>query len=266
MRWPTRLMHGDLNRNGAVVYRGPSRLNPLVPIVVVVTGLTDGTGNGKTGDLLQSWILIDGEHPGEAARLGLDEAICGQCRHRRQPDGQWTCYVQMTAPASIAKCLARGGYPDVSGDLRAVAAVAADRGVRLGSYGDPAAAPFEVWGALLARRRSGRSVTGYTHQRSHPAFDERLLAFAMVSADSLEESWATTMDGHRAFYVRPVGADLPAGMAQCPAAEEAGRRAQCADCALCGGDSVAARPISIEAHGSSRAFVADLDAGLAEVA
>ena len=81
----------------------------------------------------------------------------------------------------------------------------------------------------------------------------------MVSADSERDARAAP---GRSFYVRPWGAPLPQGFAQCPAGDEAGRRVQCEECMLCGGDSVKARPISIEARGPSKRYVIDPDAGL----
>jgi len=38
----------------------------------------------------------------------------------------------------------------------------------------------------------------------------------------------------------------------CPASEEAGRKATCATCKLCGGASIKAKSVAIPAHGTSK--------------
>jgi hypothetical protein len=233
--------------NGAVIFEGPSVLDGA-PIVVVVTGLTESSENDKTGAMLQTWILRADMHPSEALVNGADASICGACPHRRQPDGKRTCYVRMQAPPSVWKAYVRGSYPRVT-DGAAISVLGMGRKVRLGSYGDPAAVPFHVWASLVSLADGN---TGYTHQLAHPAFDTRLLLLCMVSADSAAELRHAESIGARAFHVRPVGAPLPSKVAQCPAAAEAGKRTVCAACMLCGGSSVKARSISIEAHGASR--------------
>ena len=242
-----------MNTNGAIIYRGPSRLDGK-PIVVVVTGLKGSSGNTKTGDLLQTWILCDeDEAPNVALKSGSDYSICGDCKHRRDPEtGRRTCYVRMQAPPAVWKAYRRGSYPDVSGDGAAIAALGNGRKVRLGSYGDPGAVPYEVWSSLVSE---APGHTGYTHQWNHWNYDARISRLCMISADTETEVRTAEALGLRAFHVRPRNAPKPANTAQCPAAAEAGKRVQCADCMLCGGTSVKARSISIEAHGASAAFV-----------
>ena len=77
-----------------------------------------------------------GVHPGigpdgdGALATGADASVCGDCIHRPQPDGKRTCYVQMRGVAAVAAAVARGNYRDVSGDLRAVAALGLLRHMR----------------------------------------------------------------------------------------------------------------------------------------
>ena len=244
----------NTNTNGMIIWQGASPVDGA-PIVAIVTGLDSKSANGKTGDMLQTWILLANAHPSEALASGADVSICGACPHRpRVVNGKRmrTCYVRMQAPPSVWKCYARGGYASVS-DPRAIAALGRGRAVRLGSYGDPAMVPTFVWAALVS---GARTHTGYTHQSGLESFDANLLALCMRSADSEAEARTAYAEGIRSFYVRPFGAPLPKGFAQCPAAEEAGRRATCADCGLCAGSALRARPISIQAHGNSKRSVA----------
>jgi nucleoside-diphosphate-sugar epimerase len=61
-----------------------------------------------------------------------------------------------------------------------------------------------------------------------------------------EAAQATTI-GMRYFRVS-IGVDRQPGEVSCPASAEAGRKAQCSDCLLCGGMSKQARSIVIADH------------------
>lgn len=241
--------------NGAVIYEGPSRLDGA-PIVVVAVGLHTGSSNRKTGAMVQTHILRADRAPLQALRDGADRSICGACPHRPDPSGKRSCYVNVgQGPTVVWKTYKRGGYPTVT-DPRGIAALGRGRRIRLGSYGDPAAVPTYVWGALTTH---SLGHTGYTHQIRHEGFDPQLLDLCMVSADTPGdlEYMRRIHPGARAFYVRPAGAPIGPGMAQCPAAAEAGRRVQCAACMLCGGAAVKARSVSIEAHGPGKRYVGE---------
>ena len=167
-------MATEFNENGVIIYRGPSLIDGA-DIVVIATGLTEKSANGKTGAEIQTWIIRTDVKPGLAAESGDDVSVCGDCAHRpalRQlaiamgEEPQAPCYVILfQAPRSVFECFLRGRYRDISGDADAIAAVFAERVVRAGSYGDPAAIPAWVWIAVY-RNAAGR--TGYTHQWSHP--------------------------------------------------------------------------------------------------
>jgi hypothetical protein len=79
----------------------------------------------------------------------------------------------------------------------------------------------------------------------------------MQSADSetdARDAWAA---GRRTFRVVQSVTDIVASKeVLCPASKEAGRRATCATCGLCGGASVAAKSIAIPAHGSGAKYAA----------
>src|SRR6184192_89621 len=100
--------------NGAILWRGPSRLDGS-PVVVVATGLDAASRNGKTGDMVQVWILVDGQHPAMAVRSGADAGICGNCRHRGTGNGDRTCYVSLaTGLGAVGRVLGRGDYPTIT--------------------------------------------------------------------------------------------------------------------------------------------------------
>lgn len=234
--------------NGAIIYRGPSELDGA-PIVVIATGLAKSSRNGKTGNLIQTWIMRDDVSPADAIHTGDDSSICGACPHRGViVDGKnlkRTCYVTIwQAPLNIWKSYHRGIYPDMTGDLDALGA---DRLIRLGAYGDPAAVPMHVWQRLL---RNASGSTGYTHQWR--TCDPDLAEYCMASADTADERWLARAMGYRVFRVRSIDDPVQKGEVVCPASAEAGKRTNCAACKACGGHKAKARAdIVIAAHGSA---------------
>lgn len=228
------------------IWRGTSKLDGRTPVVVLATYNLSNTGNSsnrKTGDMIQTWILRDDIEPHEAFRGGSDEAICGTCPHRSPASGgSGACYVMtFQAPLQIWRAYKRGNARDL--DL----AVFKDRKVRFGAYGDPAAAPFEVWQEIAD---VAEAVTGYTHAWRN--CDPRFNRYCMASVDSIEEYGMARQMGYRSFVVRPAGTPRPYGLVQCPASAEAGKRTTCAQCLQCGGKSNGRRAdITIAAHGAT---------------
>ena len=231
---------------GYVIYDGPSMLTGERIVCIA----TVKSKNGKTGPMLQTWILCAADDPVYSIKTGADISICGYCDLRGDGTGKKRpCYVQVArAPLGIWNAWKRGIYPVLSGHA-AIAALGAGRKVRLGAYGDPAAIPSYVNESLVS---AAAGHTAYSHQSawSGSAFDR---ARMMVSADSLagaESAWAM---GARTFRVVGAVSELVRGREiLCPAAEEAGKRTQCASCLLCGGASVKAKSIAIVAHGAGR--------------
>jgi hypothetical protein len=231
--------------NGFIIYEGPSEIDGA-PIVVILTGLKPSK-NRKTGAMLQTWILRADVHPVEAVRSGDDESICGNCQHRPTLAAKLDkppCYVDTgRAPAAIWNAYRRGSYARVDPEVAAI--LIAGRRVRIGSYGDPAAARPGLWRALI---QFAEGHTGYSHQWQRPGFDfDAWRGLVMASADTLDEAALANLHGMRVFRVT-VGPDKQQGEVTCPASKEAGARAQCADCLLCGGTSKAARDIVIQDH------------------
>lgn len=238
---------------GSIIYRGPSLLDPATNIVVVAIL---HSSNRKTGDMLQTYILVDNPAltPQDAVRSGADYAICGNCRHRGVRGRGRSCFVTlMHGPLQVHRTLHRGGYPDAT-NPQARRALGRGRMVRIGTYGDGAAVPADVWFDLLGE---ALGHTGYSHQMHHPntadSFRSRLY---MVSADSRQEAERAWTSGYRTFrIVRSLEDVDPAREVVCPASAEAGHRTTCDRCGLCAGTSVKAKSIAIKAHGTGKRYI-----------
>jgi hypothetical protein len=238
--------------SGFVFYRGPSMLDSA-PIVAILTGLKKASRNTKTGgDLLQTWILRADQSPIQAIHSGADSSICGACPHRgilkrlkgKLRNSGRSCYVTVfQAPLVVWKAFKRGIYPQVT--PQQASELVADRMVRLGAYGDPAAIPFHVWQTMLARV-SGKA--GYTHQWAK--FPE-LAEYCMASCDNESDYATAKILGFRSFRVRRSTDPVLPREVVCPASKEAGNKTSCDACKACGGTSAKARAdIVIAAHGA----------------
>jgi len=209
--------------------------------------------------MVQTHIIRSDLDPLTASKTGQDISICGTCTHRGTPTTdpkrktaeRRTCYVNLgQGPLIVYKGLKRGIYPTATpAEIRAIGRA---RMVRLGTYGDPAAVPRQVWQHLL---QESEGHTGYTHQH-HTAPDYDRL---MYSADSKQEAATAHAKGYRTFRVIPVkeyqqqGPDaLLHNEILCPASKEQGNRATCNTCKLCTGSTTKARSIAIVAHGTGR--------------
>ena len=239
--------------NGAILYEGPSAIDGA-PIVVIATGLSGRSRNEKTGNMVQTWVLRSDIAPHDAVKGGQDESVCGSCPHRGQMvDGKnvgRSCYVAVfQAPLSVFKAYQRGVYPR----LNAFEAAAALEGrmVRLGSYGDPAAAPFAMWKMATSR---AKGWTGYTHQWRKA--DPRFAALCMASADTAEEGEEARAMGWRTFRVRTASGSIAPREFICPASAEAGYKTDCASCKACMGTEAKAKasPVIIAHGATARAF------------
>lgn len=226
---------------GAILYQGPSVLDGK-PIVVIAVW---SSANRKTGDMLQTYILRSDIDPREANKYGEDESICGNCRHKGTPtfdptkalaEGR-TCYVNMGQGVLIVYNGFRAGkYPVASPRT-----VGRKRKVRIGTYGDGAAAPSYVWDELMSE---ADGHTAYSHNGGDP---QRY----MVSVDTLTQAKVAWASKYRTFRVIQHVSEIDrTHEVLCPASKEAGYKATCATCLLCGGTSVQAKSIAIPVHGS----------------
>ena len=235
---------------GYIAYEGPSIIDGK-PIVVIVNKI-DGSKNAKTGAIVQSFIIRSDIDPVRALQTGADVSVCGQCEHRpklARKSGKPPCYVQVAKSVlSVYNAYRRGRY--VKADPATIAAALAGKIVRIGTYGDPFAAPVQMW-SQITRYALGRR--GYTHQWDTIGFDVDAWApLVMASADTIDQAAKANLLGMRVFRVSQ-GIDVQAGEAMCPASKEAGQRTTCAKCTLCAGTSIKARDIVIADHAAGHA-------------
>jgi hypothetical protein len=242
---------------GYVLWQGPSMLDGAPIVAIAITS----SGNRKTGNMLQTYILRADVKPTEALRTGQDASICGDCKHR--PINGGACYVVVAqGPTVVYKTWQAGKYPHIAqtaeSDREGMANLGRDRMVRLGTYGDPAAVPVWVWQALT---RNAQGRTGYTHQWATKAGRQgagALRLLVMASVDNAAELAAARADGWRTFRVRGDAEPIAEREFTCPASEEAGKRTTCADCGACDGAQRGAGKASpvIVVHGAkARRFV-----------
>lgn len=239
---------------GYILYEGPSELDGA-PIVVIATGFRASSKNRKTGAMVQTYILRSDIAPMAAIHAGKDSSICGQCPHRGAAgngSGR-SCYVTVGhGPTVVYKAYKAGKYAPILSHT-----VFNGRFVRLGAYGDPAAAPMDVW-KMATYAASG--WTGYTHQWRTA---DHLRPYVMASVDTAGEAILAQQDGWRTFRVTVPGVSPHPPLMRmlresvCPASEEAGRKLTCLDCRACSGTASARRgSITIQAHGGSAVMAA----------
>jgi len=218
---------------GYILYEGPSALDGA-PIVVIATM---ETSNAKTGDMVQTWILCADTEPHHATKSGKDSSVCGNCPQRHYNGG--ACYVVThQAPLQVYRSYKRGLYPTYNASSHADAFKG--RALRLGAYGDPAAAPFDIWQPLV---ELAAKHTGYTHQITHAAFDDRFLSICQVSADTPKQAQRFQALGAKTFRVALPTDHLADNEIEC-LADSSG--ISCIDCGLCDGQS---KNIAIVVHG-----------------
>lgn len=219
--------------NGFILYEGPSCIDGK-PIVVIVTGVEQDSGNDKTGPMLQVWILPRDLNPIAASISGLDFSVCGSCCHRWHTGG--ACYVNIAwAVQAIHRAYKNGVYRDDDSALD-------DALVRIAAWGDPAAVPSGVWKRLLARVRE---VTAYTHQWRN--LNATWWGWCMASVDSADERVEAVTSGWSTFRVRLEDEEVLPGEVICPGSKEAGQKMTCAQCLRCDGRKV--KHSVIIAHG-----------------
>ncbi len=227
---------------GCILYEGPSLIDKA-PIVCIATF---NSKNEKTGNMIQTWILRQDISPLEAIYNGGDNSICGDCKHRGDVGRNRTCYVSVhQAPLNIWRSYLKGNYPKEIDKNQFVG-----RKIRLGSYGDPAAIPYEIWLDLI---RLSDGWTAYTHAWKYA--DPRLQNICMASVDTPTEQKEATAVGWRTFRVRTEDSPLEDHEFSCPASEESGNIRTCETCTACNGTLMAwkyGRPnVSIVVHGKS---------------
>jgi len=215
-----------------VLWSGPSALDGT-PIMLVGHRLTAPSENGKTGDMLQVSILRVDRDPIAAWSAGLDGAVCPvDCEHRSVVrGGKGTCYVNK-ARLSSAWRAARSALD--AGRVGWIPGTFAGVRVRAGMEGDPAAAPIEVWRALLSEARGHTGYTAAWRTLDAAAWAPLFMASVASPADYLR----ARSKGWRPFAASASTADdrafEAAGASGCEADRDVGAL-QCVACIACNG-------------------------------
>ncbi len=211
---------------GLILYKGPSQIDGK-PIVVIATGIFDKSTNDKTGDMIQTWIMSAVMAPIQAKKYGYDYSVCGECKHKHAG----SCYVNIAhGPHNSYYAYLNDRYvPFEAKHLE----LFKGRKVRLGSYGDPAAVPTEVWESICS---AAEGHTGYTHQWNTSFIDPKLKALCMASCDNEVEYNKATALRWRSFRVRTdANQPLLENEFVCPASNESGNKTNCSKCKACMG-------------------------------
>ncbi len=220
---------------GYVIYEGPSEIDGK-PIVVIVNKLNANSQNAKTGGLVQTFIIRSDVPPTEALKTGHDASVCGDCKHRpllAKESGEPPCYVNVgRSVLSVYGAYKRGRYTKVT--PKQAGWYLRGKSIRLGTYGDPGAAPRTVWTSLIA---FAKGHTGYSHlweMWTHHGTRKTWQRLVMASVDSVGEHLIATSLGWRTFRVATDWYKID-NEVRCPASKEAGNKTTCAECLLCGG-------------------------------
>ena len=213
-------------KNSYVVWEGASLIDGS-PIVLILTGFVNHTSNRKTGYLLQSWIIKQNILPTEAAKKGFDKAICGDCPMKLSRLG--SCYVNLAVTNNIYRKYETGTYPYFSkNEIEVLKRYRYP--IRIGSYGDPTAVPFDVWEPIIL---ASGSHTGYTHNWLF--CDNSWKQYLMASVQSLGEARIAQNRGWRTFRIIAPDAPLTQNEILCRNTKD--DRNRCDNCFICDGKS-----------------------------
>jgi hypothetical protein len=231
---------------GYIAYEGPSLLTGE-PIVVIINKVHAKSANDKTGALVQSFIIRSDVNPVQALETGDDAAICGDCEHRpinAKKTGKAPCYVNVgRSVLAVYNAYKRGRYTKINPQDLAI--VLAGKKLRIGTYGDGAAAPVSLWQTLTMYTLDH---VGYTHQWERAGFDHfGWSSLVMASVDSAAQALEAQALSYRTFRVS-IGLDKQTGEISCPASAESGKKTTCENCMLCAGQMKAAKNIVIADH------------------
>jgi hypothetical protein len=222
--------------SSVILWEGPSPVDGA-PIVAIATGLTGESTNRKTGRMAQVAIVRQDVSPITAINTGEDVSICGGCPHRKGGKyGKRTCYVNVAKGVGATwRSYAEGNK--VKGGIEHTRTA----GIRMGSYGDPALIPADIWDAVTAR---DGFHTAYTHMWRSERLAGHLRGRAMASCETAEDVRKANANGWGTFRVIAEDAPAPTTGTECPAD---GDRVTCETCRAC--DGTAGRNVWIRAHG-----------------
>ncbi|NJR19799.1 MAG: hypothetical protein HC785_31830 [Calothrix sp. CSU_2_0] len=212
--------------NSYIVWEGASLIDGS-PIVLILTGFAYPSSNRRTGRQIQSWIIQQNFAPTYAAKYGFDRGVCGSCRLKLSETG--SCYVNLLTANNVYRSYIAGKYPKFS-DKELAVLQHYRYPVRIGSYGDATAIPFDVWEPIISA--SGKH-TGYTHQ--HQNCERTWQKYLMASVETETQARQAQSQGWRTFRIIAADAPLSDNEILCRNTED--DRIQCETCLLCDGAS-----------------------------
>lgn len=223
---------------GITLYDGPSLIDGK-PILAIANSFKRQK-NKKIGKMIKVWIIRKDIDPISANNIGEDFSVCGTCKHREFR----TCYVNLAhGPNHVYEAYHRGRYETYT---ESHLELFKGKDIRLGSYGDPAAVPIEVWDNICSVA-SGQ--TGYSH--IWQTCDQELKKLLMASVDTESEYFEAIAKGWRTFRVRGQDDPILDGERICRASKEGGQKTSCAKCRACRGryKGCSIKNITIIVHG-----------------
>ena len=231
---------------GGILYEGPSAIDGA-PIVAIANRIIANSANAKTGAMVQTFIIRADVNPFTAIKDGRDHSICGDCPQRPFKGGK--CYVDVAkSVVSVYGAYERKRYarPGIDYDPAILPELFEGMAFRLGTYGDPAAIPFQIWRAATLK---AAKITGYSHQWRDPRFQAFSL-LCMASCESESDHLLASACGWRTFRAKKSKDVKSSNEIGCPAAKENGARTSCDKCGLCAGNSSnSKKDIVINLHG-----------------
>lgn len=222
---------------GIVLYDGPSLIDGK-PILAIANSFK-GVDNKKVGEMIKVWIIRKDIDPVIANNIGEDFSVCGTCKHRHFR----SCYVNLAhGPQHVYQAYHRERYEEYTPDMLEFFK---GRDIRLGSYGDPAAVPIEVWNTICG---VASGYTGYTH--SWKQCSPQLKKYCMASVETIAETTLAQSRGWRTFRIRLKKDAVLENEFVCPASKEGGVKTSCNKCKGCSGlSSKQSKVPVIIAHG-----------------
>lgn len=221
--------------NGAILWEGNSLLDNS-PIAIILTGLHLPSHNPKTGLQIQSWIIQQDYLPTDAIKYGNDTGTCGNCPLKP------SCYIRPMGINNIWRKYRRGGYPHLD-DNMLNRIKRRHQSLRIGSYGEGTAAPFEIWQPLLS---AAANNTGYTHQWR--SCDRRWARYLMASIENPKDIAKANAMGWRTFRTILSLDFMEPGEMLCRNAQD--KDITCEECRLCCGTNGTAKTnIATPVHG-----------------
>lgn len=227
-------MKNKKNDNAVVVWEGPSQIDGK-PIVLILGSIKSNT-NDKTGTQLETYIIRSDIEPSEAAKQGEDYSVCGNCA--RRPANNGSCYVILFyGPRVRYKEYKEDKYNKLT-DYR----ILKGRSLRMGTYGDPAAVPIEVWNRLL---KYCETHTGFT-EKWREDIGQPLKGLCMASCSTIEEYNEAKALGWKCYLSLPVNSPVPKKINRCLYVSDP-YKFQCSNCNWCDG---AKKDVWIYDHGA----------------